>query len=221
MLLLCYDNDMKKNQKGFGVIELLILVVLVGLLGFLGWRFYEARQKTDESPKIESTSQVSVKDTTPQGWVKYKNNDLGISFSYPKQWKLVDCASIEHKFIYLGSDNRGVGISGDGKSILCGGGTDFPPQVSIAVKAENDYVGKATPTLLTVDGHSAKKYVDVLDGAGLYPEGFEWTAYYIYMDGGVLEARYAKWPQGDEYYDTSEESKNEFTKLIEQTLSFH
>lgn len=207
------------SDRGFTVIEVLIILVLIVVIVGVGFYAYRANRQTEnndqpsQSQKVEQTTE-QVKDT-----ISYQNAELGITFEYPKEWKLVDCND-EYKAIYLASDDRGVGINDDGQSILCGGGTDFPPQVSIMVKPENDYQGDTQPTAVTIAGYPASKYVDVLDGSGLYPAGFEWVTYYIDRGSDVLEIRYAKWPADEAHYDTSEESKQLFTELVEKSLRF-
>lgn len=50
---------MKQNQKGFGAVEILIVIVVVGLLGTVGWLVYD-RQKTktpDSKPAAQSSTQ--------------------------------------------------------------------------------------------------------------------------------------------------------------------
>jgi prepilin-type N-terminal cleavage/methylation domain-containing protein len=47
---------MKQNQKGFSVVEILIVIVVIGLIGTVGWLVYD-RQK---SPKQSETTQQST-----------------------------------------------------------------------------------------------------------------------------------------------------------------
>lgn len=53
---------MKSNQKGFGVVEIIIIIVVVGLLGAVGWVVYD-RQSNKAS---ETTTTSSTQATTPQ-----------------------------------------------------------------------------------------------------------------------------------------------------------
>lgn len=53
---------MKSNQKGFGVVEILIVVVVVGLLSIVGWLVYD-RQKSKSDDKT-SVVQASEQATT-------------------------------------------------------------------------------------------------------------------------------------------------------------
>ncbi len=38
---------MKANQKGFSVVEVLIVIIIVGLLGVVGWLVYDRQNKND------------------------------------------------------------------------------------------------------------------------------------------------------------------------------
>lgn len=53
---------MKQNQKGFGAVEILVVIVVVGLLGTVGWLVYD-RQK---SPKQNNTVQQSSNTSTQE-----------------------------------------------------------------------------------------------------------------------------------------------------------
>lgn len=53
---------MNKNQKGFGVVELLIILVILGLIGAGGWYVYHKNQK---SKKPVTTSQTAKKKKAP------------------------------------------------------------------------------------------------------------------------------------------------------------
>ena len=40
---------MKNNQKGFSVVEILIVIVVIGLIGTVGWLAYDRQKsKTDK-----------------------------------------------------------------------------------------------------------------------------------------------------------------------------
>jgi Tfp pilus assembly protein PilE len=49
---------MKANQKGFSVVEILVIVVIVGLIGTVGWLVYD-RQKTNDKKDDSSTKQAT------------------------------------------------------------------------------------------------------------------------------------------------------------------
>lgn len=55
---------MKANEKGFSVVEILIVIVVVGLLGVVGWRVWYAQHKASESQQSTvNTGQIAEKTT--------------------------------------------------------------------------------------------------------------------------------------------------------------
>ena len=89
---------MKSHQKGFSVVEILIVFVVVGLLGAVGWLVYD-RQKsqTDTADLSEQTNQQQTtatptqavsSDTIPEGWKMYDANPY-FSFAYPSEWEAI------------------------------------------------------------------------------------------------------------------------------------
>lgn len=51
---ICYDESMKKTQKGFSAVEALVIVLIVALLGFAGWFVWHSKQK--DTPVSKSTT---------------------------------------------------------------------------------------------------------------------------------------------------------------------
>lgn len=50
----------KLNQKGFGIVEIMLVVVLVGLVGGIGYYVYSQAQKNDETSAPSSDSSVKI-----------------------------------------------------------------------------------------------------------------------------------------------------------------
>jgi hypothetical protein len=93
MLVLKYSHTvMKKNEKGFSVVEALLILVIVGLISFVGWYVWKSKNKASthlintqtsiESPSPSTTQEPKL----PNGFVAFSNSDTGISFAYPKTW---------------------------------------------------------------------------------------------------------------------------------------
>jgi Tfp pilus assembly protein PilV len=77
---------MKANQKGFSVVETLLVIVVVGLFGAVGWLVYD-RQKNKESAKTPVPT--SQKDETPKAESAVLFSATGISLDaakLPKDW---------------------------------------------------------------------------------------------------------------------------------------
>lgn len=97
---------MKKNQKGFSVIEALLFLIIVGLIGFVGWYVWHAKNNTDNNlnaaanTSSNTTTQIAATDKY-SGWqtldhdgTKYAEalgEGYGVHFSlkYPSEWQYV------------------------------------------------------------------------------------------------------------------------------------
>lgn len=87
---------MKANQKGFSVVEILVVIVIVGLIGAVGWLVYD-RQKSKTSETSNTQVNTQQKEETPkqetktvdlyEGWQSFNNSKLKFTFQYPSDWK--------------------------------------------------------------------------------------------------------------------------------------
>lgn len=84
---------MKKDQKGFSAVELLLVVVFVGLIGFVGWTVYQRQDKqnsqttaTQQTEKVPETYQRTT--TVPSDWKTFENEEYKLTFSYPSDWTI-------------------------------------------------------------------------------------------------------------------------------------
>lgn len=77
---------MKAHQKGFSVVELLVVVVVVGLLGAVGWLVYDRQKSKTDNNTTTQTSQEEKKQETPkQETVK---PDPNAGYLVVKEWGL-------------------------------------------------------------------------------------------------------------------------------------
>lgn len=94
-------NKYIKNEKGFSVVEALIVLVIVGLVSSVGWLVWD-RQKTDKpaesstptSSNSSGTTQATNGSVTSQ---KYKDETSGLSFKIPEGWSKVDTVPTKYK----------------------------------------------------------------------------------------------------------------------------
>jgi len=78
---------MDKNQKGFGIVEILIIIVIVGLIGTVGWLVYDRQKSKDtETPSTTNTSQTTNTEAETPKMSDYNSDELGLSLSYPSEW---------------------------------------------------------------------------------------------------------------------------------------
>src|SRR3989344_2360709 len=112
-----------KNQKGFSLVEGLLILVIVGLLGGTGWYVWNARTKTTDTlnntdkasssvskyPKKEvQNSSAATKDPTSD-WTAYSNKEGSFSLKHPKSW--IEASNPQFctpGLLLLGSDSKSV-----------------------------------------------------------------------------------------------------------------
>lgn len=68
---------MELNRETFKPVVILILVAIV--ISGIGFIVY--RSQLNNAPAIES-----IESEIPDGFVQYQNQELGLSFFYPKEW---------------------------------------------------------------------------------------------------------------------------------------
>jgi cytoskeletal protein RodZ len=84
---------MKKNQQGFGVVEVLLVLVVVLLLGIIGWYVFETRNNKPTPDNANSQVQATPDDESitefkvPEGWVEHKYTKTGVVFGPRKTGK--------------------------------------------------------------------------------------------------------------------------------------
>lgn len=85
---------MKNNQKGFSVVEFLLVLIAIILLAGVGWYVYQSTKKADENlnnaEKSTTTLTTADKNTNnSKDMSTYKSKKTTLSFSYPKAWGTV------------------------------------------------------------------------------------------------------------------------------------
>lgn len=69
-----------KNQSGFTVVEVILVLILVAILGFTGYYVWHSQKKADDKKPVSTTSQPSSTSTKP---VAAKSNQ---DFLVVKEW---------------------------------------------------------------------------------------------------------------------------------------
>jgi prepilin-type N-terminal cleavage/methylation domain-containing protein len=76
---------MKANQKGFSVVEILIVTVIIGLLGAVGWLVYD--RQNNKTPETSNTqASTTQKEETPKQETKKPDPNEG--YLVVKEWGL-------------------------------------------------------------------------------------------------------------------------------------
>lgn len=212
------------KKKQYFLIGSIVVALLIG--ASITYALLQAQQNSSQpapqEPQAEiPTDQTPVEEPQAPSGQPYANEHLGFSLRYPDGWLELECDG-QPNAVYFASDERGIGNSTPTGGALCGGGSDFPAQVAIrTIDPQNaqEIIDEATEDVI-VDGKTLHKYIRVSGSFGLYPEGFETTGYLVENEGTYIEFSYHKWPEGNEHYDTTEESKQNFINMIENTLTF-
>lgn len=90
---------MKSKNRGFSVIEGLLILVIIGLVGFVGWYVWQSKQIVDKQAAAAQkniTPSQQAKDTTitevpvnPKdyiGWKDYCDDTNGVCVKHPADW---------------------------------------------------------------------------------------------------------------------------------------
>lgn len=80
---------MNRNEKGFGLVEAVLIVFLLGLFSFVGWYVYRVKNETvtiyNNSAQTTNTQTVTpIK--IPSDWQQFISKDKSVKFAYPKTW---------------------------------------------------------------------------------------------------------------------------------------
>lgn len=222
------------NQKGSAHVVIIVILV-VALIGALGFVFWQNFMKNDTASNADKSVDTSKNENKPKDdALTYRNDVIGIEFTYPKDWIKVECdnTNVENpqNQVYFGTTNEGLAIV-DGKSTqLCGGGSDFPAQMRFGIVGvlstdDAEYYKKNAESIseVTIDGKVAEKIVFIAgsDAIAPYP-GSEITSYSIDIGNGrAIGASYIRWPsQGGDGRDNSETSRQKFIEVVEKSLRF-
>ncbi len=85
---------MKRNEQGFGAVEILLIIIIIALAGVSGWYVYKHRTHAAAPAKTVQTSAKTEKKPAAQkdetaDWYVYASPDKNYSIKLPDGWKLV------------------------------------------------------------------------------------------------------------------------------------
>lgn len=87
-----------KNESGFSVVEVVLVLVIVALIGIVGWLVYKDHHKTNttnvttsssNNPATTTTTPTDTPSNLPQ---VFKANSYGFQFTYPQKWSVKSVA---------------------------------------------------------------------------------------------------------------------------------
>lgn len=219
-----------RGQTGSAQV-VIITILIVAILVVLGFVFWQNFIKKDVASNIETTTEYGEANDQRSNTdrLTYRNDSIGIEFTYPKDWIKVECddtyiANPQNR-VYFGTNEAGLGIVDGSDANICGGGTDFPPQMAFEINDNDDEYrehGHAQPfTVVEIDGIDARKSVTVGSSDSI-PPGLERTQYVVDInDTQHVVFSYARFPDvTSDPRDNSEASRQMFIDLVENSLKF-
>ncbi len=75
-------EKLSKSQKGFTLVEGLLILLVVGVIGGIGWFVYDRNKPSERTKQVTAINQASV----TSDFIQYESKELGFKFSYPKVW---------------------------------------------------------------------------------------------------------------------------------------
>jgi len=89
---------LSKSQSGFSSVVIPLILIALGIIGFTGWKVYQ----TSNTIEPAASSTIPTPDpkpetipNTPEGFVEYRNEELGFRFAYPKEWGSLKTSGFE------------------------------------------------------------------------------------------------------------------------------
>lgn len=157
---------MSRNEKGFGLVGVLLIVLIAGLIGTVGWLVYDRQQnKNDKSTNDQRQAGTVAEDTPDQSaqpgdetasWKEEKSIEFGFSYKYPNdsQWESYLIKSDPSNQLYsLGERVNSAGVDYTGCGRNCGAAFSF----NVAVKGSTEDVGQNYVENIQMNGNSYYK----------------------------------------------------------------
>jgi hypothetical protein len=213
----------KQYSKGFGAVEVLIVLAVVTLLGAGGWyAYHHAHNKapvpaahTDTPKKSTSTKPASTDPTAD--WRTFTSAKGKYSFKYPATWSLAEhldqCAD---GLTLIGPSEQSVGAcasENSGEVSLYGSPGDNRGSYKLGL----DYKDVAI-TDITVNGVAGTRSTGTVsnsgpeEGVGILPDNTKTVRYVFYTNGWTYYINYSQTPV---YPD----ALNQFVQIV-QTFTF-
>ena len=81
----------QRNQQGFSIVELLLVLILLSVVGGIGYVVYTGHHKTvtaNTAPAPAAHTTTTARVDPYAGWQQYCSTPGGLCFKYPTNWKL-------------------------------------------------------------------------------------------------------------------------------------
>ena len=226
---------MRKNKKGFGVVEILLVIVVIGLIVAVGWLFFDRQKsKNNETTTISKVADTGTEQKAQQPgesdpaatWQSYKSPDGKFSLKYPQSW--ITAANPE--YCSEGLLLLGVKMS-DGQSSVgkcASDGARASGQIAISWSTDSTYASLCkldssswqidSTESVTISGVTAKKtsatYIADDEDVGGEAKGNKTVQYCLTSNDTTYIASYTKWAEFPDVLD-------DFNTLVTKTFTLN
>lgn len=216
---------MKNNQKGFTVVEILIIIVVVGLIGAAVWFIYghqedekidsQANSQTSQQEIPKNETKPEPKDETAE-WLQYEPTGKEFSFKVADGWKLHKKEGSDTSFYSTESLALRAGAKGEVLPYVRSGPGEFgcglywdyqtyDTDVMKQVYKDDVEQLKNDEKFSTTSGLEVrKKYKLLSEGGGYSPAGTKSYSYFLPLNNKSINIGYSVCPGGTDYYDVVE-----------------
>lgn len=215
---------MKSQQKGFGLLGIILIILALAAIGFAGWYLWKKQDnstnKNANTSQKDKDSDKSAKDKPKKAdptddWATYSNVPGSFSFKHPKGWVFAENPEWCTETLVLFAPN----VSAVGKCATESFGQMVVMSTEGDVRAESglgegfESVTQITVSANGVEGTKQTGTSTSSDGVGALPAGSVVTQYVFFTNGRTYTARYVQMP---DYPD----ALSDFNTLVTKTLKF-
>jgi hypothetical protein len=160
---------MKKNQSGFSMVEVILVLIFITLVGFVGWYVWHSNAKDTKSSDGSVTS-PSVQEQKQVSGVELTNDSLPFTLHYPNDWEVGSDNKTDYGFYSLRLQPKGTVIEPSAGGAVLKSGAELlltkssdqstNPEKNVEEYSSNSQDAKflKSKKIITVDGVKALEY---------------------------------------------------------------
>lgn len=214
---------MDHKQKGFGIIELLIVLLILLLLGLGGWYVWSRQQAEDSDANSTSQNEDSdppsaTEEETPArdaDWATYRNAPGKFAFKHPTTWVFADnpenCSEGTVLFAASSAALGKCATESGGQMAVSAVDGDVRGEYTLDEGYTDDTESEATAG--GVRGTKRTATASGQEGVGILPDGTKVVQYLFYTNNKTYIAQYTERP-------TYPDAQSDFDHLVTKTLTF-
>ncbi len=223
---------MKKEQSGFGILYVVLVIVLIGLIGGTGWHIWKTNQENNQVLKnTESSSGSSVslssndeqQDTgaanepdPTEGWTTHSSAEGQYSLRYPAAWLRAQAEYCLPELTMIAPNEAALGkcASEYGGQVFISSSDGDTSAEAMYVEGQGwENIKQEAVTVAGVAGTKSTATATDQEGVGVVPSGTKATMYLFYTNNRTYRLSYVQRP-------TFQDVSKEFELIVTKTLQF-